>query len=246
MMSMLKHFLRQIGDMCVMLAFVGVLTVTFSSCDSHEPEPYVDLGIHPGHILCIDGNVMSADDYFTQPHVKAAAVIFTEQLSDDRFLAVMLHQLDSVQFCDSLGLALGTSGDFYAYDGYSNTTAMQHGYDAKTGHGSPLAAMVFRSQEYGQSGFVPSVGEMRLLYQQRHIVNGVLQRLIAEGDSSVDSLSVDLDNGRCLYWTSTEVSANKGYQSWVFSMSGGNPEESPVDNRHMARVITSYYPIMNK
>lgn len=242
-MRQFNFFKVLFGDM-IMLALACMVTVTFSSCDSHEPEPFVDLGIHPGHILCNDGQVLSPDVFFNDTTAKAAAVIFTEQLSDSRYLAVMLHQIDSVQFCDSLGLALGTSGDFKAYDGYSNTTAMQHGADPKTGHGSPLAAMVFRSQEYGQSGFVPSVGEMRLLFSQRHLVNRIISRIRDERKvKSATPLSITLDGGRCLYWTSTEVAANKGFQSWVFSMSGGNPEESPVDNLHMARVITSYYPL---
>ena len=86
---------------------LGALCVpTLISCDEHEP---IDKDIHPGYILCADGSILSEDAYYSQSTTKACAVIFTEKTVSGHYLAVSVAGGGNGQFCDTLGVALGTS-----------------------------------------------------------------------------------------------------------------------------------------
>ena len=220
----------------------------FTSCDDHEA---VDLGIHPGYILCDDGVVMSDQAFFAQDfsgknYKFPAAVIFTEQLNDSedmaRFLAVSIKELPQLQFCDSISMSQGTNTDVTVAAGNTNTTALQNSYDTKLGHGSPLADYVFAHSTYGQSDFIPSVKELKMLYAQKGRVNAVLQRINEHLAGSADLLFTEARSDSCWYWSSTEVAANPMKQAWIFSMSSGTPQECPKIEAHAARAIVPYYP----
>ena len=218
---------------------VLMASIIFSSCDEHEA---IDPNIHPGYILCDDGRVYSEDDYFSQRKSKAVAVFFTERLDGNRYLAVLLDELSPLPFSDTLGISFGTSCDLEAFDGYKNTTSMQNGYDEKTGNGSPLAMSVFSIHQYGQSDHIPSVAEYKLLYQHRNLVNEIFSRISATDEIRCSPLVFDGHEGSCWYWTSTEVSADPTQQSWLFSMTSGTYHETPKDESHHSRVVTTYYP----
>ena len=223
--------------------FVAALSslFLFTSCDEHEA---IDLGIHPGYILCADGTVVSDQSFFEQGNREPAAVIFTEQQGEGSgcyFLAVMVKELPHLQFCDSTSMVQGTDTDINnssADIGKLNTTALQNSYDSKTKHGSPLADYVFANHNAGQSDFIPSVRELKLLYFQRDRVNSVLGRLNTFSEGSADLLRTD----SCWYWSSTEVAANPSRQAWLFSMSSGTPHETPKMEFHAARSIVYYRP----
>lgn len=219
----------------IIISICALLTsVFFVSCDEHEP---LDLDIHTGFILCDDGQVMRTDDYFNQDARKAVAVVFAGESSEHGVLAVRLHEIDPIQFCDTLGMELGTSCDEKAYDGYLNTTAMQNSRDTRTGKGSPLADEAFSYHHFWQSDFIPSVAEMTLLFFARNQVNPIIERC------GGTPLYTDTENGRCWYWTSTEVEQNKGNQAWLFSMSDGSRHETPKTNEYRARAIVEYHPV---
>ena len=204
------------------------------SCDEHEP---VDLDVHTGYVLCDDGQVLSTDAYFRQDMKKAVAVVFAPQTEEHDVLAVLLDEIAPIAFSDTLGLELGTSCDETAYDGYVNTTAMQNNRDTRTGKGSPLADEAFTSHYFFQSDYIPSVAEMGLLYLAKDRVNPVIERC---GGTPLYS---DAADGRCWYWTSTEVEQNKGNQAWLFSMSDGSRHRTPKSNRYRARAIVEYHPL---
>ncbi len=213
-----------------------------SSCDEHEVE---DLSIHPGHILCNDGTVMSASDFLSSAHKLPVAVIFTEQLKEDdhptRYLAVTVNELPCLPLCDSVNMVQGTNTDINALSGDINTVALQNSYDSRTRHGSPLADCVFAGHIYGQSDFIASAKEMKLLYYQRSMVNSVLRRINEKFPGYADVLYTDATDS-CWYWTSTEVAANPGKQAWLFSMPSGSLRETPKVEPHAARAVVSYYP----
>lgn len=219
-----------------LVSFFALLltSFTFVSCDEHEP---LDLDIHPGFILCDDGSVMSNKAYFEQDTRKAVAVVFAGETADHGVLAVCLHEIDAIQFCDTLGMELGTSCDVTAYDGYLNTTAMQNSRDTRTGKGSPLADEAFSYHHFWQSDYIPSVAEMTLLYFARNQVNPIIKQC------GGTPLFTDTENARCWYWTSTEVEQNKGNQAWLFSMSDGSRHETPKTNAYRARAIVEYHPV---
>lgn len=226
----------------LLLLLSAMLTV---SCDDHE---VLDLGIHPGHILCDDGTVVSEESFFASAHKNAVAVLFTEQMATTdthklvRYLGVLVREVPQLQFCDSTAMEQGTNTDTTLPEGDLNTVAMQESKDSKTGKGSPLADYVFAAHYDGQSDFIPSVWEMKMLYSQCGTVNRILQRLRDERDVPVDLLCTDSGTGRCWYWTSTEVAANPSRQAWLFSMASGTPHETPKMEYHPSRAIVAYYP----
>jgi len=237
-MKMKDYRKRLLHDMCVSVA--AMLALTLVSCDDHE---VFDTNVHPGHVLCTDGSMRSQAEFLSQKDVSAVGVVFSECLSDGTYLAVLLKDGFEEQFCDSLGMKLGTSGSLTEYDGFVNTSSMQNSFDEKTGKGSPLAARVFASHVYGQSDFIPSVAEIRLLYASRYTVNAFLEVLRNQG-KDVDLLDVSGDSG-AWYWTSTEVQQNPTMQAWLFSMASGVIHETPKIEYHPYRAIVRVYPYNN-
>lgn len=237
-------FKRLMGDMCVILLSAFMLTLT--SCDEHEP---LDLGIHPGFILCDDGRVLSPTvfDFETQTPV---AVVFAPQTDEHPVLAVMLDEVPYVAFADTLSMDQKTSGDVSAYDGYMNTVALQTTFlprdsmvnkeykaDPRNYYCSPLGLLAFRSHWFLQSDYVPSVAELGLLYLSLDIVNPVIERC---GGTPVCTTPEDAG---CWYWSSTEVSENKVNQAWLFSMADGSRHKAPKTNSYHARLIIEYNPL---
>jgi hypothetical protein len=112
-----------------------------------------------------------------------------------------------------------------AYDGNENTFAL---YDTRE-TASPMAEAVFDLWRYGQSAYVPSVAEMRLLYTMREIVNPVIEQCGGE--------PLPLDENDCWYWTSTEVEKQQTAKAWLYSMGSGAMQETPKVQAHRVRPI---------
>lgn len=209
--------------------FLAALTIIIpTSCDEHEA---IDNGIHIGHILCNDHSTMTVDQYLSQDKLKAVAVIFAEASDEHPTLAVMVQDNPQLAFCDSIGMSLGCSSDKNAFDGFQNTSNMQNAYDEKTQKGSPLANYVFRSHEYGQSDYIPSVAEIQRLVVATPTVNKILERIGGQ------PISTSGKGG--WYWTSTTVEANPQAQAWLCSMSTGRIIETPQDESHSSRGIVA-------
>jgi AraC-like DNA-binding protein len=153
------------------LVAAATAAVLCAACDTHIDVP--DTAVRPGHILCEDGTALPYAQY-EQSGKKAIAVVFdTEKRGDTEGdgYAVYLWDIAPQAFADSLGIAQGTSADIMAYDGNENTFAL---YDTQE-TASPMAEAVFDLWRYGQSAYVPSVAEMRLLYTMRKIINPVIE-----------------------------------------------------------------------
>ena len=164
--------------------------LTLAACDAHIETP--DMTVRPGHVLCDDGTALSYAQYKTSGKQAVAVVFDTGQHGDTggNGYAVYLWDIAPQAFADSLGVEADTE----AFDGNANTFAL---YDTQE-TASPMAAAVFDLWRYGQSAYIPSVAQMRLLYAARETVNPVLE--LCGGDT----LPADID-GDCWYWTSTEV-----------------------------------------
>mgnify|MGYP000525579916 FL=1 len=210
------------------IMFLGMIPATvlgLVACDEHRDFP--DTGMKVGHILCTDGKVMSYEDYSLSGK-EAIAVVF--HLNRDEAMAgngyaVYLHDLAPEAFADSIGIAQGTSADIMAYDGNENTFAL---YDTQE-TASPMAEAVFDLWRYGQSAYVPSVAEMRLLYTMRKIINPVIEQCGGE--------PLPLDENDCWYWTSTEVEKQQTAKAWLYSMGSGAMQETPKVQAHKVRPI---------
>ncbi len=200
--------------------------LTLAACDAHIETP--DTTVCPGHVLCDDGTALSYAQYKASGKQAVAVVFDTGQHGDTggNGYAVYLWDIAPQAFADSLGVEQGTSADTEAFDGNANTFAL---YDTQE-TASPMATAVFDLWCYGQSAYIPSVAQMRLLYAAREAVNPVLE--LCGGDT----LPAD-NNGDCWYWTSTEVEGQQTAKAWLYSIGSGAMQETPKTQAHRVRPI---------
>ena len=224
MKSVIKGITHPVLSMMLMIA----ITIFSTSCDNHEP---IDRDIHVGYVLCNDHSCMDTASYFNQTKRKAVGVVFAEKTDEHPALAVMFDEVNEV-FCDSVGMVNGTSTDVTSFCGFKNTIAMYNSYSAETGKGSPLAMEMINFHTNGQSDYLPSVAEQRLLASSSRVINPVLERL--------GGTPIALE-GDCWYWTSTEVEDNPGVQAWLSSADNGRFLPTPKTQRHKARAIVEIY-----
>ena len=205
----------------------ALMAVAFVSCDEHRDFP--DTAMKTCDILCTDGKVVRFEDMQSQGK-KPIAVVFhinqTDNIEGTGF-AVYLWDIASAEFSDSIGVKQTTSANVTAYDGNSNTYAM-HASGV-----SPAADEVFNMWHYGQSAYIPSVAQMRLLYQAKNAVNSYIQR--CGGDVISDNPD------ECWYWTSTEVKDQESAKAWLYSLASGALQETPKEQPHKIRPIITLY-----
>lgn len=207
------------------LGMATVFVASFlSSCDNHIPY---DPDLHVGYIVCDDHSYMDTTTYFNQTARKAIGVVFAEKTDEHPVLAVSLKEIEGA-FCDSTNMENGTSGDLTSFDGFTNTIAMYNSYDGETGKGSPIAMEMIAFHEYGQSDYIPSVSEQRLLQGAARTINPIIERC--------GGIPVNRDSN-CWYWTSTEVSENTGVLAWLCSAANGGIMPTPKTETHKARAI---------
>lgn len=94
---------------------------------------------------------------------------------------------------------------------------------------------MFHFHSGGQSDYIPSVAEQRLLVKSAAYINGIIEKL---GGIPIDKTD------DTWYWTSTEVKENPGYQAWLCSTTGGGIIETPKTEIHKVRAIVRInYPV---
>ncbi len=202
-------------------------TVLFAACDEHRDFP--DTSMKPCHVLLTDGNVMSPAEYDnSDKEDKAIAVVFYVNQREDiegEGYAIYLWDMAPLAFADSIGVEQGTSADITAWDGNANTFAL---YDTKE-TASPMAEGVFDLWRYGQSAYVPSVAQMRLLYSMKETINPMIEKC---GGNPLPDNPDD-----CWYWTSTEVKGQQTAKAWLYSVGSGTMQETPKWQAHKVRPI---------
>ena len=204
---------------------MAVTAVLCAACDAHIDVP--DTAVRPGHILCEDGTALSYVQY-EQSGKRAIAVVFdTEHRegTEGNGYAVYLWDIAPAAFADSLGVAQGTSADIEAHDGNTNTYALHSTEDVA----SPMAEAVFGMWWYGQSAYVPSVAQMRLLYAAQDIINPMIEKC--------GGTPLPQNDENCWYWTSTEVEKQQTAKAWLYSMGSGAMQETPKVQAHKVRPI---------
>lgn len=203
------------------------LAMTLASCDQHRDFP--ETGIRPGQVLCEDGHIRTLDAMRTSGQKAVAIVFYANNNPDIEGLgyAVFLHELAPYALSDSLGITQGTSCNAAALDGNANTHALYNTKDCS----SPAADKVFDMWACGQSAYIPSVAQMRLLYDNRAIVNKSIKAC------GGDILPVDTDTYNCWYWTSTEVDGMQDSKAWLYSLESGARQETPKIQEHAIRPI---------
>lgn len=209
-----------------MLAFIGMAV---TSCDGHHPEP--DMGMKVGDVLCTDGQILPLESW-KKSGKEGIGIVFhvnTDSDIEGRGYAVYLNDLEPVAFADSLGIKQGTSADAYAYDGNANTYALM----SQRNVDSPMADAVFELWRYGQSAYVPSVAQLRLLNEVRNRINMNIEHI---GGEAITDAPVG-----CWYWSSTEVAGQESVKAWLYSLSQGAMQETPKTQNHKVRPIITIY-----
>ncbi len=205
------------------------LCLCLTNCDGHNEV--VDTG-EVGYILCTDGNVRTYEDMAASGTEPIAVVFYGSAASDESdgdVYAVYLYDLEATQYADSVGVSQGSSADITALDGKENTYAIM----SNTMVSSPMADRVFEMWAYGQSGYIGSVAQYRLLYSNKSMVNKYLE--LCGGDILPDTAA------DCWYWTSTEVSGAEAGQAWLISMQNGAIHETPKTVYAKLRPIVTIY-----
>ncbi len=203
---------------------IGV-AIFFASCDGHHDVP--DSGMKVGDILCTDGQILSYSDWQTSEKHPIGVVFHVnyDKAIEGKGYVVYLDDLAPAEFADSLGVKQNTSADINAFDGNQNTYNLMSGRNVS----SPIAEKVFSLWCYGQSAYIPSVAELRLLYANRGIVNS---RLNAIGGQPIGT-----EPDECWYWSSTEVAGQETHKAWLYSLGQGAIHETPKIEAHKIRPI---------
>ena len=213
---MKQNIIRKTCQVVPVLLITGAL----AACDAHIEES--EETKYPVHVLCVDGTVIPYSEY-EQSKEQAIAVVFhigSDGETEGNGYAVYLWDMTPKAFADSLGVEQGTSADITAYDGNENTFALYETEETA----SPMAEAVFALWKYGQSAYVPSVAQMRLLYAARGIINPVIEKC------GGDPLPTEADE--CWYWTSTEVEGQQTVKAWLYSTASGAMQETPKTQAH--------------
>lgn len=205
---------------------IGAVMILLTSCDKHID--FVDTTMKVGHVLCSDGKVVSYE-IFQQSEKEAVAVVFNinkdEDVAGDGY-AVYLRDIPPLEFADSLGVKQNTSTDIYEHNGNQNTFAL---YKSTKGVSCPMAEWVFDLWPYGQSAYIPSVAQMRLLYYSKEEINPIIEKL---GGTPISDEPDD-----CWYWTSNEVQEQETDKAWLYSLCSGAIQETPKIQSHKSRPI---------
>lgn len=218
---MKQNIIRKTCQVVPVLLITGAL----AACDAHIEVP--DTAVRPGHVLCVDGKSVPYSEYESYGE-KAIAVVFhtySDGETEGNGYAVYLWDMTPKAFADSLGVEQGTSADIKAYDGNENTNALYQTEETA----SPMAEAVFDLWKYGQSAYVPSVAQMRLLYEARDIINPIIEKC------GGNPLPTEADE--CWYWTSTEVEGQQTVKAWLYSTGSGAMQETPKTQAHKVRPI---------
>ena len=206
---------------------IAILALSLVSCDEHRDFP--DTSVKTCDILCTDGEVVRFDDLSSKGKEPVAVVFYINQRDDmeGTAYAVYLWDVSPNAYSDSIGVKQNTSANVMAFDGNSNTYAMY-------GSGfSPAAEAVFDMWRYGQSAYIPSVAQLRLLYAAKCTINSYIER--CGGDVIPDAPD------ECWYWSSTEVKGQESAKAWLFSLSSGALQETPKGQVHKIRPIITLY-----
>ena len=212
------------------LTLIAITTLIFTSCDSHADEEDFE-GISPTHVVCTDGKIYTLKQCQNQGKEPIAVVFHTSNTDevDGMGYAVYLWDLPPAQFADSLNVKQNTSADITKYDGNMNT---HHMHDSKVVL-SPIAEHVFSIWRYNQSAFIPSVAEMKLLFESIENINPIIEKCGGQ------PIPKDADN--CWYWTSTEVKGQENLKAWLYSTASGAFQETRKDAMHKVRPIISLH-----
>lgn len=199
--------------------------------------------VHVGDVLCLDGSILSVDSFLLSGKSAKGVIFFVDQ-TGNHGLAVALSEAllpfaqiltaASVEMIESMSDAISNMSGVLntrriknAVDIFPNATFDTHApavkycyyFDPHTLH--PLTS--------NTGWYMPSVGEMNLLYSRRLDVNNTLRKMAGQRDDIVL-----LSNSN--YWTSTIFDQNN---AWIITDSGGF-DYLPIHNICKSRPIIAF------
>lgn len=209
---------------------LAALAVAMASCTCHHFDEPVEVpapAMKAGHVLCTDGGVLPICQFFASDK-EAVGIVFWVNPDVNAAIkgyAVYLHDIAPEAFSEELTVSQGTSCDVNGLDGNENTYALYNNANVS----SPMAHAVFDMWKYGQSAYVPSVRQARLLFEAKGSIN---DRIVYCGGEAIPD-----DADECWYWTSTEVDGQSEAKAWLISLYSGVIQETPKTQPHKVRPI---------
>ena len=217
-----------------------VLTITATMPKATLKTGLLPVQVHPGDILCTDGSILSPE-LFTGSSKTAKGVVFHVDEETGRGLAVALSDADpndlswanSNYYIDMPQQSNYVSA-LFDMDGLYNTSSILQAAQSM-GNMSELAPAAYACYYYNhlthttddvQRGwYMPSAGELRLLYSQRVEVN-----------TTLDMLN-NATHMEYYYWSSSQ---NNTQGAWMLYNSGNVAYANKSTNYYPVRAITSF------
>lgn len=205
-----------------------LLANTSCNCE-HNVEPPAPFKL--GWVVCTDGDVISYCDFIKSEKIATAIVYWVNPDYEANIAgyAVYLNDLPEAAFSETEMESQGTSADIRALDGNENTWILHSNENVN----SPLAKNVFDLWTYGQSAYIPSVGQLAMIHNVKDYINPRIEGIGGE------PLADDADY--CWYWSSTEVDGQSEGKAWLYSMHSGAIQETPKLQEHKGRPVITLY-----
>lgn len=196
-----------------------------------------------GDVLCTDGSLLPVDSFLISNKI-AKGVVFETDMLGLHGLAVALSESTQPMAVTMRGTSIlpksSRESALWDMDGLTNTRRIRNAVDAAPNanfeHHAPAAKFclyydsnTFQVGSALEGWYMPSLGEMNVLYINRLKVNRTLRKL-AEQNSNVMPMS---SSG---YWTSTVYNSSK---AWIISNHGGIAS-SAIENQYGTRPIIAF------
>lgn len=221
----------------------ATMTVDVSGLSKRSRAMLVTRTGQVGDVLCTDGALLSIDSFLVSGKT-AKGVVFETDMLGLHGLAVALSESTQPMAVTMRSTSIlpksSRESALWDMDGLTNTRRIRNAVDAAPNanfeHHAPAAKFCFyydaNTLQVGSAPkgwYMPSLGEMNVLYINRLKVNRTLRKL-AEQNSNVMPMS---SSG---YWTSTVY--NNG-NAWIISNHGG-VESSAINNQYGTRPIIAF------
>jgi len=149
---------------------IAAMAAVLTSCDDHIIEDASWHSWTPGMVYSTNGDVTTYEQCLKKGNKPEAVLFYVDNIDKINGIAYAVTLHDNSEACfsdpDTIYVAQGTSADYNAFDGESNTTALRYSAIA-----SPIAKRT--DPKY----FVPSVAEMYSPVRQSMAVQSVLRTL---------------------------------------------------------------------